>query len=134
MVSFKIIYRVCLLSLITFLITFGLSIAGITMEQKSIRVCLQRSGGFTGIPITTVVDTASLPSAAAEQLRQLIESADFLHLPPVITAGNALPDRFQYHIAIEDDEQKHSVTVGEAAISDKLKTLIDFVVKIGYRK
>jgi hypothetical protein len=134
MVSFKIIYRVCLLCLIAFLVTFGLSIEGNTMEQESIRVCLQRSGGFTGIPIITMVDTANLPSVEAEQLRQLIKSADFLNLPPVISTGNALPDRFQYQIAVEDNNKKHSITVSESVIPDKLRPLIDFVMKMGSRK
>lgn len=134
MLSSKIIYRVCVLILVIFLITLGAFSAISAIENRAMKVFLERSGGFTGIPVTRLVDVADLPQSEADQLRQLVKSADFFNYPTVITAENSLPDRFQYQIAVEDGDQKHSVTVGETVIPDKLKSLIDFVMKVGRRK
>ncbi len=132
--SLNIFHRIGAVTLGIFLITFGSFIPTGAMENKLIKVSLERSGGFTGIPLTTVVEVVNLPPPEAEQLCQLVEAADFFNYPALITAGNSLPDRFQYQIVVENDHQKHSVTVGEAVVPNKLRPLIDFVMKVGRRQ
>jgi hypothetical protein len=132
--SLKIVYRIGLIIWGIFLITVGSFTAIGAMENKLMKVSFERSGGVTGIPVTMVVDVANLPLTEAEQLRQLVKAADFFNYPALIATEKSLPDRFQYQIAIEDDDKKHSITVGEAVIPDKLRPLIDFVMKVGRRK
>jgi hypothetical protein len=132
--SLKKIYITGLVSLVLFLIILSSFTAIGAMENKLMKVSLERSGGVTGIPITTMVDVTNLPLVEADQLRQLVEAADFFNYPTLITSENSLPDRFQYQIAVENDHRKHSITVGEAVIPDKLRPLIDFVMKVGRRK
>jgi hypothetical protein len=132
MVSLKIVYHVCLLVLVIFLMNFGLPPTISAMESNTMKFSLERSGGFTGIPVTTTVDVDSLPTAEANQLRQLVEATDFFNYPAQITAASSLPDRFQYQITVEDNQQKHTVIVGEAAIPNNLRPLIELLLKVGH--
>jgi len=91
------------------------------------RISFERTGGFAGISRTTTFDTADLPTDVANQLPQLLEAAGFYDLPANITASPTQPDRFQYTVTVEDEGQKHTVTVSEAALSGKLRPLIEWL-------
>ncbi|MBE9138494.1 hypothetical protein IQ254_15065 [Nodosilinea sp. LEGE 07088] len=91
------------------------------------QITVERSGGYTGIPLTLQVDTATLPSDQAAQLRQLVEAADFFHLtaPPSISAQ---PDRFEYEITVREGDRQHRVTVGDMAMPEPLKPLLGWLM------
>lgn len=91
-------------------------------------ITIQRTGGFTAIPVTKTVDVAAMPPNEATQLRQMVEGADFFNLPSAITS-TPQPDRFTYQISVEQDGKRHSVTVGETAMPPGIKPLVDFLMK-----
>ena len=91
------------------------------------RVSFERSGGFTGIPLTIAVDTDTLSPDKATQLRQLVESSDFFHLPPNLR-GSGQSDRFQYRVKVEENGQQHEVIVDESVVTDNLKPLLDWLL------
>ncbi|BCL33838.1 protealysin inhibitor emfourin [Nostoc sp. MS1] len=91
------------------------------------RVSLERTGGFAGISKSINVDTNQLSQQEAEELSRLIEAADLFHLPAQIISSHRQIDRFQYQITIEDNGQRHTVTAGEAALPNSLKTLIEWL-------
>ncbi len=64
------------------------------------QITFERSGGFAGLITTTTVDTATLPASEANQLRLLVEAANFFQLPSTIAPGSQ-PDRFQYQLTIQ---------------------------------
>ena len=91
-------------------------------------ISFERSGGFAGMTIILTVETASLSTDAAAQLCNLVAAADFFHLPAEIPTP-VQPDRFQYKVAIEENGQKHIVTVGEAGVPDTLRPLLEWLME-----
>ncbi len=90
------------------------------------KIDLERSGGFAGMIISKAVDSTSLPSDQANQMRQLVDAADFFRLPPKITARTE-PDSFQYRLTVEDNGKQHTVEVGEQAVPGTLRPLLEWV-------
>lgn len=92
------------------------------------QITFERSGGFAGMITTTTVDTATLPPAQANQIRLLVEAANFFQLPTAIAPDNQ-PDRFQYQLTIQEGNQQHSVTVGESTMPGTLRPLVDCLME-----
>lgn len=91
------------------------------------RITFERTGGFAGMRLTKVFDTATLTTEEANRLRQLLDAADFLNLTPNITSSNSQPDRFQYKLTLEDDDRQHTVIIGEQAAPANLKPLLEWL-------
>lgn len=92
------------------------------------KMTFERTGGFAGLTITKVVDTATLPTNAANQLRQLIDAADFFHLPATISPTTPQADRFRYQLTAEENGKQHTVEVSEQAVPGTLRPLIDWLM------
>jgi hypothetical protein len=93
------------------------------------QVTVERTGGFTGIPLTKMVDSAVLPQQEAARLHQIMDAAGFFELPSTIPSSPQ-PDRFQYRITVEQEGKRHSVTVGEAVVPVKLKPLLNWLMAL----
>ena len=91
------------------------------------KIDLERSGGFAGMITSKAVDSTSLPSDQANQMRQLVDAADFFRLPPTITTRAAQPDSFQYRLTVEDNGKQHTVEVGEQAVPGTLRPLLEWM-------
>ena len=91
---------------------------------------MERSGGFTGIPLRAAIDTDQLSSEDSRNLVHLVEVSGFFHLPPAITSpaggagGTGGADRFSYRLTVEDAGRSHTVEVSEGAAPDHLQALI----------
>ena len=94
------------------------------------KIGFERSGGFAGMVKSKKIDTSTLPNSEFNQLRQLLETSDFFRLPAKITDSTPQADRFEYQVTVEDNGNKHTVTVGEKAISGKLKPLLDWLDQV----
>lgn len=97
------------------------------------RVTIQRTGGFTGIPMTKSIDSVAMSSDEANLLSQMVDAADFFQLPSVIPF-TPQPDRFQYQVIIEQEGKKHRVTCSETAIPPKLKSLLTWLMESARHK
>ncbi|MBW4495206.1 MAG: hypothetical protein KME26_19380 [Oscillatoria princeps RMCB-10] len=98
------------------------------------RINFERTGGFAGMRLATVADTNTLPPEEANQLRRLVDAADFFHLPPTITSPTPVADRFQYRLAVEENGQQHTVTVSERALPAPLRPLIEWLLAAARQK
>jgi hypothetical protein len=98
------------------------------------RMTFERSGGFAGITTTKVFDTTTLPENEANQLRQLVDAANFFNLPPTITSTTSQPDRFQYQLTVEEKGKKHRVEFSEQAAPGSLRPLLDWVTAAARRR
>jgi hypothetical protein len=85
----------------------------------------ERTGGFSGMRLATIVDTASLARDEAQVLHNLVADAGFFDLPGHIERADTGADRFQYALTVQASGQQHTVEVGESAIPDALRPLID---------
>lgn len=97
------------------------------IEGKTMQVTIERTGGFTGIPLTKTVNSATLSQQEAARLHQIMAAADFFKLPSKIPS-TPQPDRFQYRITVEQEGKQHSVTVGETAVPSNLKPLLNWLM------
>ncbi|NJN87064.1 MAG: hypothetical protein HC881_13190 [Leptolyngbyaceae cyanobacterium SL_7_1] len=94
------------------------------------QISVERSGGLMGALLTTTLDTSTLAATDAAQLRQLVEAADFFHLPATIPTA-AQPDRFRYTITVRQGDRHHTVTVGESTLPSTLRPLLDWLSEMG---
>lgn len=90
------------------------------------RVSVEQSGGFTGIPFRTAVDSETLSEEDGKRLRQLVEAAEFFNLPDQIQ-GSVYPDQFEYRLKVEENGRQHEIMVRESALTEQLRVLLDWV-------
>lgn len=88
------------------------------------RIHFERTGGFAGMLMTTTVDTDSLSSEVARELRDMVHAAAFFDLSAAYTTTAPGADRFQYKLTVEDEGQRHTVEVSEAAAPEALRPLL----------
>ncbi len=100
-----------------------------TGEKKTLRISFERSGGFAGITIKTTVDEKDLAPDEAQTIRQLVEEADVFNLPRKIVPRSPRSDRFQYELSLEESGRKHTVTMSEEVLPEKLRPLIEWLVE-----
>ncbi len=91
------------------------------------KVRLERSGGFANIRRSVTVDAAALAPERAEELRRLVAGADLATFPENPTPLAGRPDRFVYHLTVEDEAGARSITVSEDAASDAMRRLLDWL-------
>jgi hypothetical protein len=100
-----------------------------TMRGNTLRLSVERTGGFAGVTITATVDAAGLSPDEARKLRQMVDEADFFNLPRKITSRSPQPDRFQYELKVEENGRQHTVTVSEEVMPPKLKPLVKWLME-----
>jgi hypothetical protein len=97
------------------------------------RVEYKREGGFTGIPLSAEFDSESLPPEKAGTLVELVEAADFFHLPARISPPTVGADRFEHFLTVEENGKRHSVTTsGGGPVA--LQELLEFIGKLAKEK
>lgn len=89
------------------------------------RVFFERSGGFTGIRFTTTIDTQTLSPQVAQQLREMVEDANFFDLPPILASSENVKDSFHYRVTVETQGQQHTVEVGDQSAPEAIKPLLN---------
>ena len=88
------------------------------------KIELERSGGFAGIPLRRSITSDNWPLAEQTKLAGLVHASRFFDLPAEIPNSRSGADRFQYQISIEEAGARHSVKVDEASLPDTLRPLI----------
>ena len=89
------------------------------------RIIFERSGGFTGIPMSATLDSDSLSPQDERQLRDMIETAGFFQPPSMIDSSGPGGDRFLYRLTVEIEGQEHAVGMSEAAVPPALRPLLE---------
>ncbi len=88
------------------------------------RIHFERTGGFTGMPLSATLDTTTLPAEQSRQLQDSINAAHFFDLPPRIMAPAQAADYYHYHVTVEDVGKRHTVDVDDIAASPEVQTLL----------
>ena len=94
---------------------------------------MERTGGFSGIPLRAEIDSERLSPDESRALKALVEDAGFFNLPAVLAPPPGGADRFHYHLTVEEAGRRHSVEVGEAAVPEPLQALIRQVTVLARR-
>jgi hypothetical protein len=89
------------------------------------KISYRRTGGFAGMVMSFDIDTETLPVEQAEEIQGLVSAADFFSLPATIPSAAPGADQFQYKLTVESEEGRHTVDLGDAAVPDDLRPLLD---------
>jgi hypothetical protein len=81
--------------------------------DTEVRVYFKQAGGLGGWVSEYFADTATLPPADAQQLRQFIQDSDFFHLPEEVGNGTPLADGYRFTIFLAVGRRNHTVETYE---------------------
>lgn len=91
------------------------------------KIYFERSGGFLGRSVSTVVDTNKLPPERALSLLEKLEDADFFDLPESPDAGLEgvfVADQLSYKVTVELAGVQHTVETSETNAPHELQPLL----------
>lgn len=92
------------------------------------KIYFERTGGFMGRDVSTVVDTNQLSPEAALSLLQKVDKADFFCLPETSDAGlegmSGAADRYCYKVTVEVAGFQRTVETSEEAAPEELQPLL----------
>jgi emfourin len=91
------------------------------------RVSCKKTGGIAGLEIYAEVDSERLSPAQAQEMKELAERARLFD-QPAKPRVKSMPDQFQYEITVEDQGKRRSFVTNDAAASDELIDLIDWLI------
>lgn len=91
------------------------------------RIHFTRSGGFTGMKLSTALNTEELPPEQAAEVDKLVGEAAFFELPERLLPERPQPDRFHYQVTVEAGEKSRSVECSEATVPDSLRPLLNYL-------
>jgi hypothetical protein len=95
------------------------------------RIHFERAGGFAAPAqrLSASVDTDQLPADKAQEVDQLLQSADIPQLVGVRPSAQrqTRPDMFHYRLTVEAGSQKHTVTVSDADMPEALRPLVHWL-------
>jgi hypothetical protein len=89
------------------------------------KISYRRTGGFAGMVMSFDIATETMPPDEADEIQDLVKNADFFSLPEIISSESPSADQFQYQLTVENNEQLHTVEVGDAAVPENLWPLLD---------
>jgi hypothetical protein len=87
------------------------------------RIVLTRTGGFAGTRARVEVDTASLSAGDAQRLRALVAAADI-----TTSTRSTARDEFAYDLEIDDEGRLRSCRIGDSAMSERTRALVDWLL------
>jgi hypothetical protein len=90
------------------------------------KVTLVQSGGFANTQRRYTVDTVD-PLVDETSVSDLIASARFVELPPVIGGELDGADRKQYVITVDTGDRQHAVRTFDGAIPETLQPLLKYI-------
>lgn len=91
------------------------------------KIYFERTGGFTGRSVSTVVDTNRIPPEQALSLLEKVDNSDFFCLPETVTGGPENltgVDRLCYKVTVEVAGVKHTVETSDENVPDELEPLL----------
>jgi len=92
------------------------------------KIYFERTGGFMGQVVSTVVDTDQLPPEEALSLIEKLDESDFFCLPASMDTGakgGSGADRFCYKVTVEAAGAEHTVEASEEDVPDELYPLLN---------
>lgn len=86
----------------------------------------ERSGGFAGLTVTAEVDSATLSTKEAKELKELVERAFPSDQPKKKKA--TMPDQFEYEFVIEDNGKARKYQVNDDTITNEMRALSKWLI------
>jgi Emfourin len=93
-----------------------------------VRIKVERSGGFTGISVTSEMDGKDLPSDLMTTAKNIVARQKSSSLPMKSTPKGAA-DHYTYKISIINGGSRRVIECNQYNIQDDLKSLVKYVEK-----
>ena len=90
------------------------------------RIRVERSGGFAGIPLTTEIDGKDLPPSLISTAKKIILNKNHFSLP-MESSPRGAADHYFYKISIEDGGNQTVINCNQYNIKNDLKSLVRYV-------
>ncbi len=87
------------------------------------QIYFERSGGFMGLYLKTVVDTADFPAEEAQTWEQAFDDAGFFALPSDLELENRA-DYMIYKITVVTSDQAHTALCTDDSAPEELRPLL----------
>lgn len=91
------------------------------------KIYFERTGGFTGRSVSTIVDTNRIPPEQALSFLEKVDNSDFFCLPESVTGGPESftgADRLCYKVTVEVAGVKHTVETSDETVPQELEPLL----------
>jgi len=93
-----------------------------------LRIRVERSGGFTGIPISKEMDSKDLPSELKDTAKKIMNNQNLSSIPTKsIPIGAA--DHYIYRITFQDGANRKLIECNQYDIQDDIKLLVKYIEK-----
>ena len=92
------------------------------------KIHFERSGGFAGLTLSTVVDSAELHPSAARELASLVDRSGLTAAAGHRTTNRA-PDGFSYSVTIDDGGRCSDFASDETSLPDSARPLVDWLTR-----
>ena len=89
---------------------------------------IERSGGITGIPISSEFDAKDLPTTFLTKLKKIMDNSESGSLAPK-KAPYGAADYYTYKISIKDGNKVSIMTFNQYNMTDELKSLVKYAEK-----
>jgi hypothetical protein len=96
------------------------------MNRTVVKIRVERSGGFAGIPISNEMDAKDLPSVLIRTAKKIVEDKNVSSLSMKPSPKGAA-DHYTYKISIQDGMNLRVMECNEHNIQDDLKSLVKYI-------
>jgi hypothetical protein len=93
-----------------------------------VRISVERSGGFAGIPLTKKIDESDLPPSLISMAKKIILDKNQFSLP-MKSPPRGAADHYFYKISIEDGGKQTIINCDQYNIKNDLKLLVNHILK-----
>ena len=97
------------------------------------KIRIERSGGFAGIPLFNEMDTEELPLSLLHVAKKIIETKKISSLPTK-SSPKGSADHYTYKISIQDGTKLSVIECNQYDIKDDLKSLVKYVERNSKQK
>lgn len=84
----------------------------------------QRSGGFTGLTLKAVIDTAQLDHQTRQDVEELVDSSNFFEISVEAARDDPGVDRIHYLIWIKRGAQQRQIETSEGKLPEPCRPLV----------
>ena len=97
------------------------------------RIRVERSGGFAGIPISNEIDGKDLPSEFTRTAKEIMEDKSTPSLS-IKSSPRGAADHYTYKISIQDGRNQRVIECNQYNIEDDLKSLVNYIERNSKRR
>ena len=97
-------------------------------------ILFERSGGFTGIPVTYFAESSKMTEEDSEKLWKLIDTADLKEIEMPSNAPRGFPDQMSYHLKINFEEENYELLFSDKSLPEKAWPLIRELTRLSRLK